>query len=372
MYLYRYRNKLAKNLLLLCLGLLFVVFSYCYYQFFIVSCDTKEICGQFINYANLHDSGVYQSYLALFNDGTWVVAFDNNLGISFFYYLLTKIFNLDINVISYIVNVAAIILYFLVNAKLLYCLKIDPIYAVVILLNPALFYFTLLLNKDAMSLLFTAAFIYSALGRHVIAFGFLLVMSAFIRLQLPLFGCVLYFLLTSTSRNVMGRLFFCYFASVAASVILEKVHPIIEYDTMESSLGLGLSVYIRSLNDNYFIGSLLLNPLRVFQYFYDFIRSVFMLKIDGLWDVSKIKDIPQVLFMGLSFIGFILGFNKKLFSREVSALLIIVYSFFVVWLINPTINYRYFMLVIPYFNIAGLLVLRRWYRNFRLIGSVKH
>ena len=84
----------------------------------------------------------------------------------------------------------------------------------------------------------------------------------------------------------------------------------------------------------------------------------FFIYTDGLIDIAKILRLPLL-------IVFFFLFNPIFYSlrnfsivnkTEIKPVFIIIISFILTWLINPTINARYVMLIVPFFLILGRYV----------------
>ncbi|EMA4137316.1 hypothetical protein U3A98_000968, partial [Cronobacter turicensis] len=183
--------------------------------------------------------------------------------------------------------------------------------------------------------------------------------------QLPALLLLYLFFITGKKNHIVKF--------IVAYVLLSLANGVLaKYQTEffnESTLSDGMSYLVYTLNRNYYIGSLLLNPIRAIQYVHDAIISFDF--IDGYQvDVGRFKNIPQVIFlMSLSpfIINAIVNYNVYMNQKE-KYLLAMINAFFGIWLFNPTINLRYFILFFPVLQILGLSM----YINFKKQMRVRY
>jgi hypothetical protein len=81
----------------------------------------------------------------------------------------------------------------------------------------------------------------------------------------------------------------------------------------------------------------------------------FYIYTNDLIDVSKILRIPLLLGFLFFFNQFVYSIKKFNIVNETKAknIFVVLISFILTWLINPTINARYVMLIVPFLVILG-------------------
>lgn len=177
-----------------------------------------------------------------------------------------------------------------------------------------------------------------------------------IRQQLAL--CIITFVFLMLCRNTKFWIVISYvFSSLVAGYI--SVHMNIISD---ESLGSGISSFIVKFNREYYAGYLFFNPIRLLQYFYSIPQSFFNIYVDGEVDMAAIFRFMMLPFVFLS-MSFIF---KSIFQFQVTRLtsikpfFILTYSFFICWLMNPTINGRYIILILP-IMVLGYFIQRKYF-----------
>src|SRR5690606_27559381 len=114
-------------------------------------------------------------------------------------------------------------------------------------------------------------------------------------------------------------------------------------------LGGGVANLLNYLN-KYYIGNLLLNPVRIVQYIYEFIRFPFY--------YSRLVDFLIIPLL----VVFMLTLSRAchVFSKNIVSFLF--FCLLMTLLVVPIVNLRYFILVFPvYFLLLGLGVRGRFF-----------
>lgn len=344
----------------------FLLSCYCYYSFFVVGKGfTYEPVEGWLNPVNIHDHYVYLNYIDQIkysSDWLSLAGLNNNFAISLLYYSLHSALSfvgVDISyeALALAVNITIIYLSFRVYFELVRLLQLPIHYGISFFFCTSLIYFAQLINKDSFTILILLLSVKYALQSRWRSFLWILPLSLFIRFQLSALIFVFLFFTTAQKKHVK-RFILAYVALSLVNGYLAK------YQTLffnESTLSEGMSYIIYSANINYYIGSLLLNPIRVFQYIYDVLLSFDFIS-DGMIDVSRLKNVPQVIML-LIFSPFIahawLNYSTFMNSRE-KALISMINAFFGVWLFNPTINARYVILVFPILQLLALSVFNKY------------
>lgn len=344
----------------------FLLSCYCYYSFFVMGKGfTYEPVDGWLNPVNIHDHYVYLSYIdQLKRSDDWLslAGLNNNFAISLVYYLLhAALFYLGVDFsyeeLSFIINLIVIYFSFRAYFDLIKELNLPVHYGISFFFCTSLIYFSQLINKDSFTILIMLLSVKYALQRKWLRFLLILPLSLLIRFQLSALIVIFLFFATAQKKH-LKRFLVAYVALSLINGYLAK------YQTLffsESTLSEGMSYIIYRMNINYYIGSLLLNPIRVLQYIYDVLLSFDFIS-GGTIDVSRLKNIPQVVIL-LMFSPFIahawLNYSSFMSSRE-KALISMVNAFFGVWLFNPTINSRYVILLFPILQLLALSIFDKY------------
>jgi len=340
-------------------GLYFLFFSY-------DTGFTYEPIKGLINPVNIHDHYVYLDYIKEIEDtGDWITlsGLNNNLGISLVYYFIHELLlfidiNLSYETLSLIINLIIILYAMKVYSLIITKLGISSVWSLSFFIMSPLLYFAQLINKDSFTILIILLAINYSIGKEWGKFFILTAFSVIIRFQLPAL-LLLYLYFVKGRNNHVRRFAIAYVSLSLINGMLAKYQ--IQFFN-ESTLSDGMSYLVYSLNNNYYIGSLLLNPIRAIQYVHDALISFAF--VDGsVIDVGRLKNIPQIVFM-LFLSPFIINaiLNYKIYmDKKEKYLLAMINAFFGIWLFNPTINLRYFILFFPILQMLGICM----YINFR-------
>lgn len=348
---------------------LFITSSIIYYYTFVNDKGFvyEPILG-WINPVNIHDHYVYLEYINKISNITELFGLNNNLGISIIYYLSYEIFfvfgfQLKFEALALIVNLSILLLALKSYINVLNLFGMPRHYAITFFFMSSLIYFAQLINKDSFTIFILIKAVELAKKEKWFRYGFLAFFALFIRFQLPVLLMV-YIYMVIKNKKPINTFFLLYISSSLLNGYLAK------YQTNffnEKTLSDGVSYFIYQLNLKYYIGSLLFNPLRVIQYLYDTILSFNYVNDNGEVDVSRLKNIPQLLVLIL-YIPFIvncfINYKKRMHGDEKFFLAMII-SFFLVWLFNPTINQRYFICILPILQLLGLQQLYKFRKDFK-------
>lgn len=349
---------------------LFVVFCIsCFIYFWLFAYDTgftyEPIAG-WVNPVNIHDHYVYLGYIEeIESTGNWITlsGLNNNFGISLVYYCIHNILRavgLDVTyeMLALIVNLIVLMYALRVYSLIIYKLGLHPAWTLTFFVMSPLLYFAQLINKDSFTILIILLAISYSLSSQWTRFIILTLLSMLVRFQLPALLLLYVFFIVGKKHHIK-RFIVAYILLSLLNGWLAKYQ--IDFFN-ESTLSDGMSYLVYNLNRNYYIGSLLLNPIRAIQYVHDALISFDF--IDGtMIDVGRMKNIPQIIFLifiSPFVINAILNYNTYMSKKE-KYLLAMVNCFFGIWLFNPTINLRYFILFFPVLQILGICM----YVNFR-------
>ena len=182
----------------------------------------------------------------------------------------------------------------------------------------------------------------------------LLPVMAMVRQQLVVFILVYIFVMHATRPG--PRIAVAYIVTSIAAGFLSVYASLIGTD----SLGDGLSSFLVDFNREYYVGYVLFNPLRVFQYVLDAFGSFAFFTDTGGIDTAKLLRIPQLLVV-LALVGpmstMVTHFGHW-FKTRVKPVIAVVVAYLLAWLMNPTVNARYVMLITPVLVLFALYARR--------------
>jgi hypothetical protein len=179
---------------------------------------------------------------------------------------------------------------------------------------------------------------------------------ALVRQQLAVFTLIYVFLMSS--QRPTARIFWLYVLTSVAAGYLSIFASIIG----EESLGEGFSAYLIDLNRDYYVGYLLFNPLRVVQYIMDAYASFSFATPTGGIDAAKLLRLPQLLVLLLlvsPLSTLVTRFRHWLKVPAARPMVLVVVAYLLAWLMNPTINARYVMLITPVLVLFAMYVRRQ-------------
>lgn len=336
--------------------------SFVFFFLFVLICILYYLlCNYFFinipeitNYVN-YDHDVYINSIQSIKNGTYVLRINNDIGIALLYTYIIKFFNFvginDIILISFIFNIFTLFIIYFNYIRVCDKLNLKGFTKFYFFLGLQILYFTQLINKDLLTFLFFLLVLNCIIDKK---FRLLLIFSLlffFVRIQLLIFGFLAIYL---SFGNFKKRIFCSYiFTSIFGAITSVKAELL-----SDEAMGDGFSAFLIQFNKNfYYSGYIIFNPLRVVQFIMDVFMS-FFIYTDGLIDIAKILRLPLL-------IVFFFLFNPIFYSlrnfsivnkTEIKPVFIIIISFILTWLINPTINARYVMLIVPFFLILGRYV----------------
>src|SRR3989442_5690444 len=358
-----------------CACVVFLLINVAFYSYFTVSYSSGSLgyeSGLFINALNDSDHEMYVSMIRLFEDENYFALFaslTNNVGIAYIYLLLQQVFNYDLAqdtaLVSFIVNSLVFLLAFMVFCKIVKLLDLTDKYVFVFFLNPGLIYYSQLINKESFSLLFALLMIYAVAANRIKLVLLLIPLSMIVRLQLGLFGLSLVWLYNR--RNYMLSVALLYvITSIGSAVFATQVMP---FD--EAFLGLGTVQLVYALNESYYIGSLIFNPIRVIQYLYDLSSTIVFVK-DGAIDLYALKDAPVAVLMLFLLPFLFYAFCRPNYYQHTAhrILMTSIITFMLVLLMNHLIHARYLFPILPIVFLLGIAVINGAPSNARAERAV--
>ncbi|WP_345881283.1 hypothetical protein [Shewanella algae] len=322
-----------------------VLYLALYYETVLLnSSNNVDVVGGFVN---LHDHDIYIKELATLVGKDVSYELNNDVGIALIYYAvyvasgINSIF--DIYIFSLFFNLLFLLLSFFYYNKICSRHKLSDVACLFFFLNFSFLYFSQLVNKDMLTVFTLIYTLYFGIKGRIIFVVLILPFAFLIRQQLAL--CLLTFLFLINVRNTFFWLVFSYIlSSLAAGYISANLQLI-----SAESMGSGFSSFLMSLNSQYYIGNLILNPVRVIQYFLSVPQSLIHAFGNGRLDLAALLralTLPMALLALVFFVKSIFNLKKTL-NSESKIYFLLTYSFFLCWLLNPTINARYLMLILP-------------------------
>jgi len=305
------------------------------------------------------DHEYYLQTIQKIKDGTPTLGFNNNAGISYLYFVIQKLFGYDndnIVFVAFCVNSLSCLVAFFVFFKIVSFLRLPSRYSLLFFINLGLIYSSQLINKELLSLLLILLMVYSVMINKK-KFMFLLIpLSMVVRLQLGLIGFLILWL--DNRRRYIPSIILLYIIMSIGAALVSIYAPGFDPEYMQdTSLGTKLVQRTYLLNQEYLIGSLILNPVRIIQYFYDLSRSLFFIQ-DGLIDLYKLRDVPMIVLLVFFSKDIIFAFRKiGFYQHTVNRVLITsIIVFVLVLLMNPLIHARYLFPILPLMILLGLSV----------------
>jgi hypothetical protein len=305
---------------------------------------------------NSHDHLVYVATLDALRANGIQYGLNNDFGIAGIYLVLGEFFpflvNDQLTLLSFMFNTAVLIPTYLLWAKIcdFYGLSLNARLA--FFLNTSLLYFMQLINKDMLTIFAFLLAVYAGTHRRLFVLVLAVPILFFVRQQLAVFAILfVYFMRTPQPQK---RMIFAYVITSVVAGVLSVFASVIG----EDSLGDGFSAYLTQLNSQYYIGYLIFNPLRVVQYIVDVYMSFSVFTETGTVDVAKLLRLPQLLLLAALWkpcLEMVRRFNLWLYTPA-RPLILTVVAYLLAWLMNPTVNARYVMLITPVLVIFAFYV----------------
>lgn len=332
----------------------FVIICFFYYSFFADPIHYKS--SILYGVTNIHDHLIYKENIEMVRSGESLFEFANDKGIASVYLLLSYVLPFlvteDMELMSFIINIATLFVNFLIYSKISDKLGLGIHGRMSFFVNLSFIYFSQLINKDMLTIYCFLLAAMNGLERKYWNLLILLPFFLFVRMQLVVF--VLLFVFFSIGGRLWLKVLLAYLTTSLLMGYLSVTHPIIG----EESLGGGFNSYVIEFNSNYLVGYLLFNPVRVIQYVVDAYLSFSIFTEDGAVDVAKVLRIPVLtLFIFLYPSVQKLFFNINLYLKTpVRPLILVILAYLITWLMSPIVNARYVMLITPIVLLAILYV----------------
>lgn len=335
-----------------------------YYFEFARNLDLYQDKGQFFEYAlNWRDHFRYVAIADNFGYYDYqLLAVDNNFGIAALYYYISD-FRFDQTVSDYS-EVSLYVNSITILASLVVYIKICDFYdlglngKLTFFVNFPFLYFMQLINKDAISVFALLLIVYLGIKQKYFWIFVLAIVFALIRIQFLVFGIGYLALLMCKTRK---RAAFISFLIYTVTSLFAGYVAGIQVFVSSETLGDGFSGFVADFSRRYYVGYFLFNPIRILQMLYDFSLSFSIFTETGGIDTARLLRFPQLLAV-IYFAPVLISAFSRFFAsvlRGTSPVLFAVPAFLLAWLMNPTINARYFTLIVPVLILAALIEKRR-------------
>lgn len=340
--------------------------SYLALCFFVLLCVAYHISISLVfdginyleNFVNLHDHNVYLLNMDLVKGGDSVLELANDKGIASIYLLLSHIFPFlvtpDMAIMALIFNCAILIVSYKIYSSITDIMGLGIVGYLSFFANLSLLYFSQLINKDMLTICVFLLSAYAGMLRRHWCLLFIIPIVAFIRIQLALY--IITYIFLASAKNIGPRFFIIYTFTSLLAAYLSVYFSVIG----EDSLGDGFSAYLINLNNEHLMGYFLFNPIRLLQFIFDAYLSFDIFTKSGAIDVAKVLRLPQLILLALLAPYFCKLFTRWRIYKKSSCrpLVVVILAYACTWLMNPTINARYVMLVTPILVLLGLYLRR--------------
>jgi hypothetical protein len=319
-----------------------------YFEFAANLSSYNEATGLFQFALNSHDHFIYVDTMYSLRNWGFELGINNDFGIALFFLpvrgFLGFIVGDDLPLISLLFNCFVLVLCYWVYGLISEKLHLGLLGKLSFFANLSLIYFAQLINKDMLTIFFFLLSIYLCMTGRTI---FLLVLTPLlflVRLQLAAYSLILiYFML---SKNPVKRIMIAYIITSVVAGYLSVFASVIG----EDSLGSGFSSYLIAINKRFlFTGYLIFNPARVVQYIVDAYASFYLWTPSGGIDTARLLRLPQLIVIALLIkpMARLVSNFRYWLDTPARPLVLSVVSYLLAWLMNPTINARYVMLITP-------------------------
>lgn len=337
-----------------------------YYAYFATDVRTYDGgSGLFQQAINLHDHEVYLSAIELVRQGEVAYEFSNDLGIALVYHyislLLPSTSDPDFTRISLFFNCFVLCLCYFFHSHICRRLGLGASGKATFFVNTSFLYFSQLINKDLLTILVFLIAIDCGLNRRLRVLILLIPLAALIRQQLVVF--LIIFVALMPPGRMWPRLVLFYIVTSVSAGILSVFASIIG----EESLGSGLSAFIVNFNRDYYVGYLIFNPIRVVQFLFDAYASFNIWNDGGGIDTARLLRLPQLILLAVlsPYLFRVFYYFKYWMHTPARPLITCIVAYLLTWLMNPTINARYVMLITPVLILCSLYARRMTRKSVR-------
>lgn len=269
---------------------------------------------------------------------TWIMAISPNFGISFFYVYLQKLVPLSYDALAFIINNVLWVLAYRYAVGIMKASGLSTKYSYLFFFNPQLIYYSQIVNKDSLTLFFVLGLTYHVVTKHRVRFLVMTVAALSVRGQMLAFSFFLYALYGA--RNFRRRLCQMYVVSALGAVVGAKLGEQFSADLVASAR---FVKFVNEMNSRYYVGNLLLAPVKLVQWIYDQLLSLRFITPEGLIDLYSLRDVAMIVLLAIYTPKLVrlLTHVRRYSSGGERILLSAIFAFILTWLMNPITHQRY-------------------------------
>ena len=365
------RAVVSATVFIICLG-----FAGLYFKIF-----TQDLSDVFpFDYAlNLGDHLVYARIIeggTLTLQDRFVFSSDiNDIGISLIYQNLMLLFGANsLFTVAFWFNVSCFLVCSVIASRIAWYVGISKYWSLLIFASPQFIYFSQTVSKEPLALLMILLMVWYVVSKQRFGFFIVALLSGFVRIQLPVVAVL--FLYLSYRGYSRQRLMIVYLITAVGGVWVSRFAPGLA-DTFETGLGFGISELVRQWNIDFGLGTLLLNPIRVVQYYYDLSRSLLFFR-KGRINLYYLRDVPffcLVTFFLPSYWYYLRHRSRLHHSTDI--MFNIIYAYLLVQLTYPIIHARYLFAIYPMLIFLGVSLRKQRTRSSvpeatRRVGATRY
>lgn len=319
--------------------------------------------GTFQYALNSHDHHIYANNVDSIRAGDIPdYQLGNDVGIAILYLALTNIFpflvDQDYTLIALVFNCAILVFCYVIYSDICSCLHLGILGKLSFFANLYFIYFAQLINKDMLTVFAFLLAVQCGIRGRLWLLLVLLPLSALVRQQLAVFMLIVAYLMPC--RHLSWRIPLVYIVtSLTAGYITSSNNFVSE----ESFIDAGISSFLYDFNRRYFcVAYLLFNPVRIVQLIfviYGTLWYTFNTGTGGI-DTAMALYIPQlfVLLFLMKPLGSLVLYFRYWLGTPARPMVLVIVAYLMAWLMNPTINARYVMLITPVLVLFALYARR--------------
>lgn len=326
------------------------------YGIYFLDCSLGSCPDGYFLPHNLPDHQVFMSVIASIDDIGVASTLIDNHGVAIFYGLLMETFGASDDsgavVLTLIVNLMAYSVVCFLFFRLCDSLVISPRYSVSFALFPGFIFFGLLINKDILVVLLVIGLISSYMARRYCLYLVLGILLGLIRVQYIFLPLAAIFL---SRGNIPRRVFLVYVLSALGAAIIAGNTSI--FEIAEANEGFSQSIY--QFNKDYWVASLVTNPIRVIHYLVAPSFGWLMLEFEGQLNLMKLIEALSGIFIFYLLPGtfrFLLAVWRSEGTRADNFIFGTIIGYFSILLLTPITEPRYLMPIVPLFMLATGIV----------------
>jgi hypothetical protein len=339
--------------------LLFLACNVCYFFFFVYArpiTSLRPAEGFHLDYYNYFYFPVNYDYLKIahiFQDierGSWAYWSSANFFVLLFYYHTSRLTGLGYDLLSFIVNNFLVIGAYLCCIRAMTAAGWPTRYSFAFFLNPQLVYYSQVINKEMPALFLVMLLTCLAVERKRALFLAAALLAILVRQHFVLYAGFLMFL--QTARRFRLRLALAYVASAVARAVALSVG-------LDGEGMIANARFLRFALDvdrQFYITNLVLAPIRIAQWIYEQLRSLWFITPEGYINLYFLRDvIPILMLLWLlpTLVGFFRALRIHAAGRE-RILLSSVVAFVLMQLVHPLVQQRYYFPLVVLLLMLGL------------------